>query len=118
MWALVRRRSSRLLDLAQLSEGTTFASRHGAGIKTVPIHRIRASAGRTRDFDRQFNPLNSRSRERWISIATARQRGIRLSPVELIQIGDSYAVRDGHHRISVASFNGEDFIEAQVTVWE
>jgi hypothetical protein len=107
-----------LLDLAQTSEGSTLTRQHAAGIKTVPIRQIQASAGRTRDFDRQFNPLSSRSKDRWISIATARQRGVKLPPVELIQIGDIYAVRDGHHRISVARFNGADFIEAQVTVWE
>jgi hypothetical protein len=39
-----------------------------------------------------------------------------LPPVELIQIGNIYAVRDGHHRISVAMVNGEAFIEARITV--
>jgi hypothetical protein len=35
--------------------------------------------------------------------------------VDLIKVGDAYAVRDGHHRISVAKALGEDFIDAQVT---
>jgi hypothetical protein len=118
LWAFVTGRSNRLLDLAQLSEETTLSNQYDAGIKTVPIDRIQASAGRTRDFDRQFYPLTSRSKERWISIATARQKGLALPPVELIQIGDIYAVRDGHHRISVARMIGETFVEAKVTVWE
>lgn len=38
--------------------------------------------------------------------------------VDLIKAGDTYAVRDGHHRISVAKALGEDYIDAQVTTWE
>jgi hypothetical protein len=41
-----------------------------------------------------------------------------LPPVELIQVGDVYFVRDGHHRISVARMMGQDSIDAEVTVWE
>ena len=39
-------------------------------------------------------------------------------PVDLIKIGDAYAVRGGHHRISGAKALGQDFIDAQVTDWE
>jgi hypothetical protein len=38
--------------------------------------------------------------------------------VELIQVGDLYFVRDGHHRISVARAWGQATIDAEVTVWE
>jgi hypothetical protein len=37
--------------------------------------------------------------------------------VELIQIGQEYFVRDGHHRISVASSLGQAQIDARVTVF-
>ncbi len=58
-----------------------------------------------------------------------RKRALRQSPatagphhapptVELIKIGDAYAVRDGHHRTSVAWALGEEFIDAQVTACE
>jgi hypothetical protein len=33
--------------------------------------------------------------------------GMTLAPVELIQDGESYFVRDGHHRISVARALGQ-----------
>jgi hypothetical protein len=36
----------------------------------------------------------------------------------LIQIGQAYFVRDGHHRVSVAKLFGRQFIEAEVTVWQ
>jgi hypothetical protein len=41
-----------------------------------------------------------------------------LPPVVLVQVGDVYFVRDGHHRISVARALGQLDIEAEVTVWE
>jgi hypothetical protein len=40
-----------------------------------------------------------------------------LPPVELVQVGDVYFVRDEHHRISVARTLGQLDIEAEVTVW-
>jgi len=43
--------------------------------------------------------------------------GTPLPPVELVQVGDVYFVRDGHHRISVARTVGQRDIEAEVTVW-
>jgi hypothetical protein len=53
-----------------------------------------------------------------LGIATARQRGKPLPPVELIQVGDVYFVRDGHHRISVARALGQRDIGAEVMVWQ
>jgi hypothetical protein len=41
-----------------------------------------------------------------------------LPPVDLIQLGDVYLVKDGHHRISVAKALGQEVIDAEVTVWE
>ena len=52
-----------------------------------------------------------------MSVTRAYLRGIGLPPVELIQIGEVYFVRDGHHRISVAAALGQQEIDAMVTVW-
>ena len=41
-----------------------------------------------------------------------------MPPVELIQVGQVYYVRDGHHRISVTKAFGQEHIDAEVTVWE
>jgi hypothetical protein len=43
---------------------------------------------------------------------------VTLPAVDLIQIGDVYFVRDGHHRISVGRAMGQEIIDAEVTVWE
>jgi hypothetical protein len=38
-----------------------------------------------------------------------------LPPVELIQVGEMYFVRDGNYRVSVAYARGQAFIDAYVT---
>ncbi|MCB8986520.1 MAG: ParB N-terminal domain-containing protein [Ardenticatenaceae bacterium] len=40
-----------------------------------------------------------------------------MPPVDLVQVGDTYFVMDGHHRISVAQAMGQDEIEASVITW-
>jgi len=80
--------------------------------------QIRGSEGRSREFDAYFRPLQTHTKHRWVNIAVAQQEGQPLPPVELIQIGDVYFVRDGHHRISVAHVLGQEEIEAEVTLWE
>ena len=47
-------------------------------------------------------------------MAQAKLDGTVLPPVELIQVGDIYFVRDGHHRISVARALGEEYIDAEI----
>lgn len=103
-----------LLDLNSIRRASSQGQRH-VGLRTVALGRITGSEGRTRDFDRNFNPLGSHNRSRWLGIATARLRGVVLPPVNLIQVGERYFVRDGHHRISVARALGEQYIDAEVT---
>lgn len=116
VWARLTRQPAHLLDLNQ-QQRTTSQTRHYAGIQTIPLHQIRGSEGRTRDFDTAFRPLQTHNQDRWIGLATAWQKGVTLPPVELVQVGNIYYVRDGHHRISVARARGQAAIEARVTVW-
>ncbi len=48
----------------------------------------------------------------------ARLRGVHMPPVQLIELGGRYYVRDGHHRISVAKALGESFVDAEVVRWQ
>lgn len=107
-----------LEDLSRKISGRKVTSQHAKGIQTVSIDAIRGSEGRCNEFDARFHPLKEHTRFRWERVASARQDGIALPAVDLIQIGASYFVRDGHHRISVASAMGEKVIEANVTVLE
>jgi hypothetical protein len=118
VWSALTGRPRRLLPLAEVDAACTVRTRRYTGMQTVPIRRIGGSEGRSKDFDCDFNPLQHHTRGRWLGIATARQRGKEMPPVELIQVGDVYFVRDGHHRISVAQALGQREIEAEVTVWQ
>ncbi len=106
------RRAHRLRPLQTVIAGDC----HDAGIRTVPIEAIVGSEGRPGDFDVEFRPRQDRTAERWMSVAAARLHGDALPPVELLQVGEEYYVRDGHHRVSVARALGECFVDAQVTV--
>ena len=120
VWSVLTRRLRRLHDLETTQANCTVLNHRYSGKQIVPISQIRGSgsSGRSGDFDADFRPLSDRTRRRWLSVATAWQSGIKLPPVDLIQIGETYFVEDGHHRISVAQAFGRTEIEAKVTVLE
>lgn len=113
MTALVRGRKT-LRDLNDQLAGNEIVAQHALGRLTVKLEQITGTQGRADDFDRDFNPLNSRSRQRWTRIAIAQLAGDTLPPVELLKIGDAYFVSDGHHRVSVARAMGATYIDANV----
>lgn len=96
------RRSSDLLNLTEAETTQRLNNRYSAGIQLVALDQIQGSQGRCRDFDRAFYPRQRHNESRWLHIAAARELGIALPLVQLVQVGDIYFVRDGHHRISVA----------------
>jgi hypothetical protein len=117
LWARLRGHSRRLLDLHTVAASGTVGDRRAAGMQTVAIRQICGSEGRCEDFDISFHPLKEHAEDRWVSVARAQLRGLGLPPVELIQLGDAYFVRDGHHRISVAATLGQQEVDAAVTIW-
>ncbi len=118
LWNKLVRSRNYLLELRGALQGKQVKSSHAAGLQYVAIDKIHGSEGRSLDFDAAFLPTHNRTEERWVSIATAQKLDVALPPVELIQLGNIYYVRDGHHRISVAKSLGQMVIEADVTVWE
>ncbi|MBN1811107.1 MAG: hypothetical protein JXA14_04655 [Anaerolineae bacterium] len=118
IWSRLTGNPDSLLDLSIVSELYDTRGSHDAGTQTVLIEQIRGSEGRCEDFDAEFRPLRKHNQERWRKIAVAHQMDRLLPPVELIQVGDTYFVRDGHHRVSVARTFGQKYIEAHVTVWQ
>lgn len=111
-WLL--RRDNTLLPLDTADRLLPYHARHDAGIQLVRISQIVGSAGRAHDFDRAFLPLRSDTMQRWLNIDRAYYEGLSLPPVELVKVGDVYFVADGHHRVSVAKFWKQEFIEAHV----
>lgn len=107
-------KNSSLQSLAQVKSATKPVQKQARKVVNVPITKIVGSEGRASDFDSEFRPLVKHTQDRWVGIAIAQHRGIPLPPVELIQVGDEYFVRDGHHRISVARTFGQATIEAEI----
>jgi hypothetical protein len=54
------------------------------------------------------------TRSRWQRIWMAVHQGIALPPISVVQVGNGYAIRDGHHRVSVARARGALSIAAVV----
>jgi hypothetical protein len=116
--SIITRRSNKLLSLAEVTVRLTMKSRYYIGIRAVPLKRIRGSEARSEDFDADFCPTQTHTKDRWVRIAIARRMGTALPAVQLIQIGDDYFVRDGHHRISVARAMREEYVDAEVIAWQ
>jgi hypothetical protein len=87
----------------------------GRNVREIPTEGITATVepARATLFDRHFRPASAAG-ERWRRIWLAEQRGAVLPPISVVQVGDSYAVRDGHHRVSVARARGAVTIDAIV----
>ncbi|MGE5073134.1 MAG: DUF4032 domain-containing protein [Anaerolineae bacterium] len=84
------------------------------GVQTVRVDQIVGSLNRYHQFDRAFLPTEDRIRSRWQSVDRAFYQEISLPPVLLYKVGQVYFVVDGHHRVSVAREQGQEFIEAEV----
>jgi hypothetical protein len=113
--AALTRRPNRLLAFEDVQKRLQIVGRHHGCLCPVPVRSIVGTVGRYYDFDRNFNPLRSHTRERWQSISRAMLKGITLPPVELYKLGDAYFVKDGNHRVSVARHQGLGYVDALVT---
>ena len=118
VFAKILRRRTCLHDLNEIKNGLCLHGSSYAGIRVVRIRSIIGSEGKVADFDMGFHPIHESSRERWVNMAMAYLSCLPLPPVQLIQIGDAYFVRDGHHRISVARALGQTCIDAEVVTWK
>ena len=106
--------SNRLLSFGDVRRELLAYNRHYRGRSVVEVDEIVGSVGRWRDFDRSFLPARANLGERWKRIDRAFQRGEDLPPVELYELGESYFVVDGHHRVSVARYHDVPTVEATV----
>jgi ParB-like nuclease domain len=89
------------------------------GIREIPLEAISGTLepSRARQFDDAFQPLRAAARTRWERIWIAEERGALLPPIAVVPVrGGGYAVRDGHHRVSVARARGAVAIDATVGV--
>jgi hypothetical protein len=98
----VKRCGRGLCGLAIYDETRRSASGARRGPHEIPLEAIRGTTepDRAAQFDQEFRPT-ALTRRRWQGISLAVQRGAMLPPISVIQVGDDYAIRDGHHRVSV-----------------
>jgi hypothetical protein len=123
--ARARRRSELLARLRHSCRGLLpvydqpLRRRAGAGpargVREIPVEAICATTepNRAAQFDAHFRPAPL-TRCRWLSVWKAEHRGTPLPPISVVCIGDGYALRDGHHRVSVARARGAATIRAVV----
>ena len=116
--ALVSRLGRKRCSCDQL---TVFAEpdvrHHGSprGVREIPLDQINGTLepSRASMFDAFFRPAAA-ARRRWEQVWLAEQRGTVLPPVEVVPVPGGYALRDGHHRVSVAAARGALTIDARI----
>ncbi|MEM7331647.1 MAG: universal stress protein [Chloroflexota bacterium] len=85
------------------------------GLQEIDLDRIVGSVGRYEDFTRSFLPKKDGNQERWVGVKTAVSDMTGIPPIEVYQVGESYFVQDGNHRVSIARQLGSATISAYVT---
>jgi hypothetical protein len=119
--ARARRRASIVSRLRRCAACTRLpvyearAAGAGGGIREIPLDAISGTLepSRAAQFDRDFRPAPV-ARARWERVWLAEHRGAVLPPITVMPVDDGFAVRDGHHRVSVARARGALTIDAIV----
>jgi hypothetical protein len=120
--ARARRRASIVSRLRRCSACTRLrvyesraAAATGSGIREIPLTAISGTLepSRAAQFDSDFRPAPV-ARARWERVWLAEHRGAVLPPITVTPVEDGFAVRDGHHRVSVARARGALTIDAIV----
>jgi hypothetical protein len=115
--AIFNRLRRRCLDCTRLTVFDEHLARRasGRGIREIPLAAIAGTVepSRAHQFDGDFRPA-APARTRWQRVWLAEHRGAVLPPISVVAIGDRYAIRDGHHRVSVARARGALTIDAIV----
>ncbi len=107
-----------LLDFNEIARHLRLRTEVYRGLQSVPLAKIVGSVGRYQDFTGAFLPISQDMRDRWQRVASLYLDPTSGGPppVDLYKVGDSYFVKDGNHRVSVANQLGLTDIEAYV--WE
>ncbi len=114
LWALLSGTRNSLLSYGEVKEKLRIGGPIYRGVRTVEVAKIIGSVNRYRDFDHVFLPARNSIADRWQRVDRAFYQEVSLPPVVLYKVGDIYFVVDGHHRVSVAREQGQEFIEAEV----
>ncbi len=114
VWATIKRQPNRLLSYDDVKEKLHLGGPVHRGLKTVRVNQIVGSLNRYHQFDRFFLPTQDDTSSRWQAVNRAFYQDVSLPPVVLYKVGQVYFVVDGHHRVSVAREQKQEFIDAEV----
>jgi len=108
-------RGAQLCGLAVFDETKQTSAAAARGTREIAIDAIKGTTepNRAAQFDHAFRPAGI-TRCRWLSIFRANYGGKTLPPISVVAVADGYAIRDGHHRVSVAKALGALSIRAVV----
>jgi hypothetical protein len=111
-----RQRPAHLMSFHLVSQQLQLGDVRYLDLQVVPLDQIAGSVDRYHDFNRAFLPRLDQLQDRWQRVERLIASGRDLPPIELYKVGQTYFVRDGHHRVSVARQYGARSIQAYV--WE
>jgi hypothetical protein len=114
VWAALSGKPNRLISYDDVKEKLHIGGPLYRGMHTVRVEQIAGSLNRYHAFDRAFLPTQDDTAARWQNVNRAFYEDISLPPVVLYKVGQVYFVVDGHHRVSVAREQGQEFIDAEV----
>jgi len=103
----------RFEEVRQQLRGTGDTIKHG--LQEIPLDKIVGSVARYADFTRSFLPKHDDAEERWVDVKTAVHDMVGIPAIAVYQVGDTYFVQDGNHRVSIARQLGTKTISAYVT---
>ena len=112
--AALKGEKNNLLSYDEIKEKLHIGGPIYRGIRTVRVAQIVGSLNRYHEFDRAFMPKNDKNATRWQSVDRAFYQEVSLPPIVLYKVGEVYFVVDGHHRVSVARGQNQDYIDAEV----
>lgn len=84
------------------------------GLRTIRVDQIVGTVNRSQDFDKDFLPRSSQTRERWERLERAFP-SLGFPPISVYQVNQIYFVIDGNHRVALAKQKGAEFIDAEIT---
>jgi len=84
-----------------------------AGLQTIEVEKIVGTVDRSNEFDRDFLPRSSHTRERWERLERDFP-SLGFPPISVYQVNSVYFVIDGNHRVALAKQKRAEFIDAEV----
>lgn len=111
----LRGKPARLLSFEDVRARLRLREESYKGLQDIPVDAIVGSVGRYKDFTSNFLPTSAVNKERWSRVYAETLGAMGLPPIEVYRVGETYFVRDGNHRVSVARELDYNTIQAYVT---